>query len=672
MDPTGTPLLTRLLGKKFVFEGKFGYGDSERKGLIARVTAQGGEVVDELDATVNYLVIADLEQSKKPQKTAEKLNASGAAIQIIQSTKVFELSKITDEEYIAVLQAGQRGRAFIEELRAARITPFGASQTPFHNQKYDNVDLSGHKLEYAEFKNTRFYQSTLHDLHAHLVDWCNLMKCKGANVTFTVARNCRFAEADLPGLKIHHLTDCDFTSANLESATLGNSLGASAANCIFTGANLRNATLGELANPKLDQADMTGARFKNCVLSGADLRGAKLQNAVLVGIDLSKADFRNADLRGANLARANLTGAQFDNSDLTGANLRGAILTHTDFSKAQIDLSAATTTKNPGPACAEFSAAVAASKRVQIVIGFHDTRPGKDEMVHIDAIANSNVGILYPEWLHATISQSEPSMVEALQQLATISGHRRVRLESISVKTTDCPKPDDEMSTLAVNAIAEIFGEFLPAPEQLAALAKAFRAQERKARAAIVQAEKDAKDQAKKATEEAIKAKTENIEKKIGKIADLPTFIKALEHRIDKARLGRSIAMLKAEGFALFNEVSDTRVSGIVKSQRTEGLHYGCWLDATGKYGCCSADMAACMGLRGEVCKHILVLVIGLVQEGVLDAKLMDEWIARSKTVRASGAKGPLAEILLKYKLTEAGEVDWRPTHTTPEDYYSV
>jgi hypothetical protein len=31
-----------------------------------------------------------------------------------------------------------------------------------------------------------------------------------------------------------------------------------------------------------------------------------------------------------------------------------------------------------------------------------------------------------------------------------------------------------------------------------------------------------------------------------------------------------------------------------------------------------------------------------------------------------------LATIFLKYKSAEAGEVDWRPTETIPEDFYAM
>jgi hypothetical protein len=81
----------------------------------------------------------------------------------------------------------------------------------------------------------------------------------------------------------------------------------------------------------------------------------------------------------------------------------------------------------------------------------------------------------------------------------------------------------------------------------------------------------------------------------------------------------------------------------------------------------------------GGPCKHLLVLLIGLVRAGKLDASSADWWLSQSKkkSYRASRPENdpsaePLFETLIKYKGAEAGEVDWRPTETIPEDYYAL
>jgi hypothetical protein len=98
-------------------------------------------------------------------------------------------------------------------------------------------------------------------------------------------------------------------------------------------------------------------------------------------------------------------------------------------------------------------------------------------------------------------------------------------------------------------------------------------------------------------------------------------------------------------------------------------------LTEDGIYSCSTPDVAKCMGLSNEPCKHILVLVIGLARAGLLDPTVVDRWMLAAKT------KGPrwnktvqnyVSDSLLKYKGVQAGEVDWRPTETIPEDFYAM
>jgi hypothetical protein len=68
----------------------------------------------------------------------------------------------------------------------------------------------------------------------------------------------------------------------------------------------------------------------------------------------------------------------------------------------------------------------------------------------------------------------------------------------------------------------------------------------------------------------------------------------------------------------------------------------------------------------------LLVLIIGLVQAGELDPSTIDAWIAKTHDVKPELDKEIMGAIFIKYKGAEAGEVDWRPTETVPEDYYAL
>jgi hypothetical protein len=153
---------------------------------------------------------------------------------------------------------------------------------------------------------------------------------------------------------------------------------------------------------------------------------------------------------------------------------------------------------------------------------------------------------------------------------------------------------------------------------------------------------------------------------------DIEQFMKRLEELTDAAKLGKALSMLKADKFRLYAQVNDRQLVGVVKSQSDADLVYSCRLSAEGTYGCCTQNLNVCGGLRGSLCKHLLVLIIGLSKSGELDPNLIDTWVRLSKSNKPALDKDAMSETFLRYKGAEAGEVDWRPTETIPEDYYAM
>ena len=136
--------------------------------------------------------------------------------------------------------------------------------------------------------------------------------------------------------------------------------------------------------------------------------------------------------------------------------------------------------------------------------------------------------------------------------------------------------------------------------------------------------------------------------------------------RMDKVK-----TMLRAERFQLFSEVNDERVTGVVKSQTDSSLFYACSMDAKGRYMCCTQNLNVCGGLRGKPCKHLLVLLVGLAQGAQLDPATALQWARATRGKKAALDKDSMSATFIRYKGAEAGEVDWRPTETIPEDYYA-
>jgi uncharacterized protein YjbI with pentapeptide repeats len=151
----------------------------------------------------------------------------------------------------------------------------------------------------------------------------------------------------------------------------------------------------------------------------------------------------------------------------------------------------------------------------------------------------------------------------------------------------------------------------------------------------------------------------------------LDQFMARLRGKVDLGRLGNALAMLKAERFQLFSQVEEDSLVGVVKSQSSAQRVYSCRLASDGSFSCCTQNLRICGGLAGAICKHLLVLIVGLARGGKVDLAAVDQWISSSRGQRPVMDHEAASAVFLRYKGAEAGEVDWRPTETVPEDYYA-
>lgn len=151
---------------------------------------------------------------------------------------------------------------------------------------------------------------------------------------------------------------------------------------------------------------------------------------------------------------------------------------------------------------------------------------------------------------------------------------------------------------------------------------------------------------------------------------EMEEFMAFMKMAVDSSRFEKALSMLKAERFQLFSDVLEDSIVGVVKSQTDPDLIYSCQLTRKGNFSCCTQNLFTCGGLRGNLCKHLLVLIMGLAQNGAVDLPTVKEWVTNSKGVKPKLDKDVMSEVLLRYKGAEAGEIDWRPTETIPEDFY--
>lgn len=151
---------------------------------------------------------------------------------------------------------------------------------------------------------------------------------------------------------------------------------------------------------------------------------------------------------------------------------------------------------------------------------------------------------------------------------------------------------------------------------------------------------------------------------------DLGDFLARLKVTVGTSSYDKGKKLLARSRFKLFHQVDDEQMVAIVKSESDASLLYACILGAKG-YSCCTHNLNRCGGLGVGPCKHMMVMILGLAQAGAVDPLKVDAWVQASKKSAARFDKDAAAEVFLRYKGAEAGEIDWRPTETVPEDFYA-
>lgn len=699
-------LLNKLAGKKVLIHGRYGYGEKEM--LASLVEAHGATLLADVEPSLDYLVLPDLGDALTLQKKVSALNKKGANVQVIDKEAFENLVMPKAEDVVRVLREGSAD--MLAKMLASghhvmrQVPSFGvgtaytfaapATGIVVAGEKFDRMSLSGFDLSEVRFENCSFVGTEFSGVEMGPAENCDFSGSKAVksadgefSVKFQNCIRCQFVNARLQEASFEgEVTGSNFTKADLEKTSWSpdhvfwnpkkkNSPGES--EVAFNGAILRQAKFHiHLKGADFQGADLRDAELSGCEMEGASFREANLEGAVLSAAKLKGADFSNANLRRANLAYGNICNANVAGADIDGCLFRGADITGTDLSCAQNREKAVTEDAGRlGPALLELDSVAGNAKHllVRFRIGSADE---EGEIIGMDLNGLRGGGISGPAGIHMALwaaGRSAKTFSATLLVAGNLAGDRKVRFETVEVETSKASKQGKEMRDLAIRAIAEAFGQTTPPEQDLAAATKAYRDKDKEKNAAAKEEREKQKAAAEKAREKEKKQAEKKIEKAVGgKVKDIGTFLTALELRIEKEKIKKATSMLKKAGFQLYNDVTDTFMSGVVKSQTDADLVYACRINSDGTYACCTQNLNICGGLRGSICKHLLVLIIGLVKAEKLDPVVIDGWVAKSMHEKAALDKEVMGEIFIKYKGAEAGEVDWRPTETLPEDYYAV
>ena len=152
---------------------------------------------------------------------------------------------------------------------------------------------------------------------------------------------------------------------------------------------------------------------------------------------------------------------------------------------------------------------------------------------------------------------------------------------------------------------------------------------------------------------------------------DLTTFMTRLRATVHSRDLQKALKMLRGASYHLYSMVDDDQVVSIVKSPSDPKRFYACRLGES-VHSCGTQRLNRCSVCGRGPCKHMLVMIVGLARTEQVDLAKLDRWVQTSMNRYAEFDKDQLADLFLRYSNAQAGEIDWRPTETIPEDYYSI
>jgi uncharacterized protein YjbI with pentapeptide repeats len=677
-----TPILSAMFGNKILFNGTFGRGEQDR--LMALAEAQQGIVVTKLDASVNIAVIADATPAKTVLQKVKALNAKGAAIRVLKAAEFLPLVLPTEPQIVQLIKGGAATAAIFAKVAAGSDHSSGTPVFTFKAESFDGADLSGFDFGKFAFSHCGFVGCALSNAAFTSAADCDFTRATGESAEFQTCADNRFHEAVLSKPRfMGSMGGCDFTAARVDGGhfagvrwTGPGRIPKNSCPVVFARSAIHRVVFhDELFNSAdLDQADMTGCTFMRCRFEAASLSGTILRDVVFQDCALFRANLNGSNLSGADLAGSDLTGTTVDGADVGGCSFRGATIDGVDFANAKNYDPQLTGTGTIGPALAELDSLLKAAKRIAVTFQVRGG-DGQCQDVGVDSrLLRYGFGLRVPSnWRLAASGRGRASEFSAAMcRLAKLASDHKVRFETVEVSSTKSPKAGKALRDVVLAAIAEAFAQPIPPAAELAAAVKAFREEAREQTAADRERRETAKKLAEKQKLTAKRQIAKKIEKEVGRVTDIATFLKALELRADKSKIDKATKMLKAEKFQLFNDITESHLNGVVKSQTDPDLVYACRIESGGQYACCTQNLNICGGLRGSICKHLLVLIIGLVKAGQLDPSDIDGWIAKTHDTKPELNKETMGEIFIRYKGAEAGEVDWRPTETVPEDYYAV
>jgi hypothetical protein len=135
-------------------------------------------------------------------------------------------------------------------------------------------------------------------------------------------------------------------------------------------------------------------------------------------------------------------------------------------------------------------------------------------------------------------------------------------------------------------------------------------------------------------------------------------------------RISKAIKMFKKESNLLYIDKTDDSLKAVIKSQtHPDKLEYAISLNSNGNFFCGTQNLFPCGGLRGKICKHIILALIATIKSNQGSVDEMIRWVDNTKSIKPKFMKPQATAIFVKYQNAIDGIIEWRPVEILPEDF---
>lgn len=138
-------------------------------------------------------------------------------------------------------------------------------------------------------------------------------------------------------------------------------------------------------------------------------------------------------------------------------------------------------------------------------------------------------------------------------------------------------------------------------------------------------------------------------------------------------RIFKAIKMYKKESSLLYIDKTNESLKAVIKSQTNpDTLEYAVYLHSSGSFFCGTQNLHPCGGLRGKICKHIILALIAAIKSEQGTINELINWVDKTRNMRPNFIKSNATAIFLKYQNAIQGIIEWRPVEILPEDFIAL